>query len=268
MTPEFGPPGNDTANPARQPRDRDVEPRVRQVVEVLEEDIVFGYLHPRERLVEDELRERFGLKRHVVRQVLQELEQMGLIERKKNIGACVKSYTVKEVIDLCTVREILECNCARQINLPVPADKLEALIAVQREHDRAVAASDLLSAFRANIAFHKTLFALSENSMLTEMIELAAQRAHTIRSLSMVYPHLLEKARLDHWAMIEALRDCDQERLVALCRDHLIPSRNAYLEQQRLGGSSAITLAAAQEGTTAVLAQGAAPTMRAAASSG
>lgn len=214
-------------------RDRDVEPLVRQVVEALEEDIVFGYLHPRERLVEDDLRARFNLKRHVVRQVLQELEQMGLIERKKNIGALVKSYTVKEVIDLYSVREILETSCARQIPLPVPQDKLDELIAIQRLHDAAAAEADLRSAFRANIAFHKALFALSDNAMLTEMIELAAQRAHSIRSLSMIFPHFLEKARKDHWAMIEALRVGDQERLVALCIDHLIPSRDAYIEQHR-----------------------------------
>lgn len=237
MNAELQLPPAETASNVRPQRERDVEPQVRQVVETLEEDIAFGYLHPRERLVEDDLRERFGLKRHVVRSVLQELEQMGLIERKKNIGACVKSYTVKEVIDLYTVREILECSCARQIKLPVPADKLEALIAVQREHDHAVVTSDLRSAFRANIAFHKTLFALSDNSVLTEMIEVAAQRAHTIRSLSMVYPHFLEKARRDHWAMTEAIRDCDQERLVALCLDHLLPSRDAYLEQQMRRGN-------------------------------
>ena len=214
-------------------RDRDIEPMVRQVVEALEEDIVFGYLHPRERLVEDELRARFNLKRHVVRQVLQELEQMGLIERKKNIGALVKSYSVKEVIDLYTVRDILETNCARQIPLPVAPEKLNELVALQKQHDAAVAESNLRSGFRANIAFHKALFALSENTMLTEMIEVAAQRAHTIRSLSMIFPHYLEKARQDHWAIIEALREGDQERLVALCRDHLLPSRDAYIEQYR-----------------------------------
>lgn len=242
-------PAETATESTRQTRDRDVEPLVRQVVEALEEDIVFGYLHPRERLVEDDLRERFGLKRHVVRQVLGELEQMGLIERKKNIGALVKSYTVKEVIDLYTTREILETNCARQIPFPVPEDKLAELTAVQRQHDKAVTESDLRSAFRANIAFHKCLFALSENATLTEMIELAAQRAHTIRSLSMVYPHFLEKARKDHWAMIDALRAGDRERLVELCRDHLIPSRDAYIEQQmrRAGkpvGSAALPEAA------------------------
>jgi DNA-binding GntR family transcriptional regulator len=226
--------------PANQPdtekvrpmRDRDIEPVVRQVIETLEEDIVFGYLHPRERLVEDDLRARFDLKRHVVRQVLQELEQMGLIERKKNIGALVKSYTVKEVIDLYTVREILETNCIRQIPLPVAPERLEQLVAIQHQHDAAVAESDLRSAFRANIAFHKAVFALSDNQAMTEMIEFAAKRAHTIRSLSMIYPHFLEKARRDHWAMIEALRAGDRERLVALGSDHLIPSRDAYIEQQ------------------------------------
>jgi DNA-binding GntR family transcriptional regulator len=235
LTEVAGTAGTDKVQPIR---DRDIEPLVRQVVEALEEDIVFGYLHPRERLVEDDLRARFNLKRHVVRQVLQELEQMGLIERKKNIGALVKSYSVKEVIDLYTVRDILEANCARQIPLPVAPERLDELVAVQKQHDAAVAAANLRLAFRANIAFHKALFALSENTVLTEMIELAAQRAHTIRSLSMIFPHFLEKARLEHWAMIEALCEGDRERLVVLCRDHLIPSRDAYLDQhRRLAGS-------------------------------
>jgi DNA-binding GntR family transcriptional regulator len=213
--------------------DVDNEAQVRMAVEALEEDIAFGYMHPRERLVEDELRARFGLKRHIVRQVLAELEQMGLVERKKNIGALVKSYNVKEVIDLYAVRDILEVSCARSIMMPVAPEKLDELEAIQQRHDDAVRDSNLHVAFRTNIAFHKAFFALSDNATLTEMIELATQRAHVIRSLSMVVPQYLEKARRDHRAMIDALRQGDRERLVALCSDHLLPSRNAYIEQQR-----------------------------------
>ena len=36
----------------------------------LEEDIVFGRLHPRERLIEEDISSRFQAKRHVVRQAL------------------------------------------------------------------------------------------------------------------------------------------------------------------------------------------------------
>lgn len=224
---------NNTLQPESVALDVDNEAQVRMAVETLEEDIAFGYMHPRERLVEDELRARFGLKRHIVRQVLAELEQMGLVERKKNIGALVKSYSVKEVIDLYAVRDILEISCARSIALPVAPEKLAELDAIQQRHDDAVRDSNLHVAFRMNIAFHKAFFALSDNAALTEMIELAAQRAHVIRSLSMVVPQYLEKARRDHREMIDALRQCDQERLVALCRDHLLPSRNAYIEQQQ-----------------------------------
>jgi DNA-binding GntR family transcriptional regulator len=214
-------------------QDADTASQVRRVVETLEEDIAFGYMHPRERLVEDELLERFGLKRHVVRQVLAELEQIGLVERKKNFGAVVKSYSVKEVVDLYIVRDILETNCARQIKFPVPAEKMEQLEVIQKKHDTAVMESNLHVAFRMNLAFHKALFALSDNPALTELIELAAQRTHVIRSLIIVVPQILEQSRQDHHHIINALKTGDQDRLVELCRSHLLPSRDAYIEQHR-----------------------------------
>ena len=71
--------------------DKGAASALQRAVDILEEEIVLGFLHPRERLVEDELLARFGLKRHVVRQVLIELEQMGLVERKRNVGALVKA---------------------------------------------------------------------------------------------------------------------------------------------------------------------------------
>ena len=211
----------------------DNESQIRDAVETLEEEIAFGYIHPRERLIEDDLLSRFRLKRHVVRQVLAELEQRGLIERRKNIGAFVKSYTVKEVIDLYAVREILETNCIRQIALPPAADKIDQLIAIQREHDAGAAAAHLRQSFRANLAFHKTLFELCDNVALRAAIEDFALRTHTIRSFSMVFPSYLEKARVEHWEMIDALRRGDRDRLVELHRTHLLPSRDAYVAQQR-----------------------------------
>ncbi len=229
---------------------RGVEPRKLQAIEELEEDIVLGFLHPRERLVEDDLLARFGLKRHVVRQVLHELEQMGLVARKKNIGALVKSHSLKEVVDLFALREILETACARMVPLPLADDKLAELEAIQRQHDEAAANEDPRAAFRTNIAFHKAFFALSDNLALTEMIELAAQRAHGIRSSTVMIPKYLENARLDHWQMIKAMRLGDRKRLVALCAGHLTPSRDAYILQHRLrtGRGAAGRLASARPG--------------------
>ncbi|WP_462381295.1 GntR family transcriptional regulator [Pseudomonas sp. Marseille-QA0892] len=217
----------------------DSETTLRQAVETLEEEIVLGVLHPRERLVEDELLARFGLKRHVVRQALMELERMGLVERKRNIGAIVKAYTAEEVEQLYAVRELLETHCVGMIPFPVEPARLEALEAVQREHDEAVEQKDLRRVFRVNVRFHQMLFGFSENPVLVAAIQDHAQRAHSIRTSTLDMPQQLENARSEHWQIIKALQAADRERLVALCRGHLTPSRNAYIEayRRRLSGS-------------------------------
>lgn len=211
---------------------RDIDPAVSRVVETLEEEIVLGVLHPRERLVEDELLGRFQLKRHVVRQVLAELERMGLVERKRNIGALVKAYSAQEVKHLYAVRELLETQGARMIRFPLPPARLDALVAIQVQHDAAVAAGDMRQIFRLNVAFHREFFSLSNNPVLVAAIQDHAQRAHSIRASTMALPQRVEQARKEHWLFIDALRAGDTQRLADLCSIHLSPSRDAYIEVQ------------------------------------
>ena len=206
-------------------------------VATLEEDIVFGRLHPRQRLTEDELMARFALKRHVVRQVLAELEALGVVEKRRNIGAVVRAFSVREVMELYALRQVLEVHAASQIPLPVPQARLAALVAVQREHDAAVADGDTRRVFRSNQRFHHEFFGLLDNAVLGQAIEEYARRPHPIRFGSLAAAGYRERARQEHWAMIHALQDGNREALMAVCREHLLPSRDAYLaaEEARLG---------------------------------
>src|SRR5690554_4321965 len=92
-----------------------------QIAAALEEDIVLGVLHPRQRLVEDELMARFAAKRHVVRDALARLETAGLVERRRNVGALVRGFDEREVADLYEMRILLECEAMRRMPLPVAA---------------------------------------------------------------------------------------------------------------------------------------------------
>src|SRR5690349_12367591 len=83
-------------------------PSLTDIVQRLEEEIALGLLRPRERLVEDDLLARFNVKRHVVRQVLAELEMMGMVTRRPNRGAAVRDFTTLEVEHIYFVRDILE----------------------------------------------------------------------------------------------------------------------------------------------------------------
>lgn len=198
-------------------------------VRELEEDIVLGRLHPRERLIEDDLIGRFKLKRHAARDVLAHLVRLGLVEHKKNIGNEVRSFSAREVSELYQLRELLESEAARQLACPLPDDALQRLVAIQQEHDAAVARQDPRAVFHANQRFHETLFGFCQNATLQKAINEYARQTHAIRFSSLVDPAYRERARQEHWAMIEALKDGRRDDLILLCREHLAPSRDTYL---------------------------------------
>lgn len=202
-----------------------------EVAARLEEEIVTGVRFPRERLVEDELMARFGAKRHVVRRALQELENHGLIARTPNVGAHVKVYTAKQVVEIYELRQLLEATCAKNIPLPVPREELDELIGIQRRHDAAADARTLNEIVSTNLEFHHRLFNLSENEILVDAIRRYAQLSYAIRSVTVTSPALVEQARSEHWEMIRALEHEDGDRLAEIAGAHLTPSRDAYLDR-------------------------------------
>jgi DNA-binding GntR family transcriptional regulator len=197
---------------------------------IVEEDIVFGRLHPRERLVEEELMERFSMKRHVARDLLMNLERMGLVERRKNIGAFVRSFTPEEVIELYQLRILLENQAIELIQFPINNKEIEHLIELQKKHDEAVHLEDPRQVFRINQEFHQELYSLCKNKILIQAISEYARQTHPIRFVSLIDTKYREKSRLEHWSMIEALQSGNREKLLQLCSDHLTPSRDAYLK--------------------------------------
>ena len=205
-----------------------------RLADLLEEEIVIGLRFPRERLVEDELMARFEAKRHAVRQALQLLEARGLVERRRNAGAFVRSYTAKEVRDLYVLRDLLEVSGAELITFPVDPRRLGSLTETQKRHDASVEANDLRAVVTTNMAFHRELFALSDNEVLVEAINRYARMAHSIRSVTVTSPESLRRSQEEHWRMLEALRAEDSELLARTCRAHLVPSRDAYLERVAL----------------------------------
>ncbi|WP_454014326.1 GntR family transcriptional regulator [Aquamicrobium terrae] len=200
-----------------------------RVVAALEEDIVLGRLHPRERLIEEELCERFGVTRHILRLVFAELSRMGIVERIPNRGALVRAFSSRDVEQLYGLREMLETSAAAQIAFPVGDADLEELRQIQVHHDDAVARDDLVLLFRSNQRFHSKLFALCGNEFLAEAIETYAQRAHGIRFHVLIGPEQRRRARDEHHLMIDAIVRQDRAALIELCRNHLPASKTAYL---------------------------------------
>src|SRR3974390_1493482 len=112
---------------ASQPKSRQTSARARElaaavvIARSIEEDIVLGRRLPRERLIEQDLCDRFRTHRGDVRLALFELEKKGIVQRIPNRGAIVRDPTPKDVTQIYAVREELEVMAARILPVPVAA---------------------------------------------------------------------------------------------------------------------------------------------------
>lgn len=206
---------------------------VMNMIRSLEEDIVLGRLYPRERLIEDQLAERFKQKRHVVRQVLNDLETIGLVVRESGKGAIVREYAPDEVNNLYQMREIVEGQAALMIALPVPRKDIAILEELCNTYAQSVADGDMRSVIETNKVFHQTIYRLCGNPFLFDVIDNMAQRSNLVRFSSSADPVLLEQARDEHFGILRALKGRNNERLKKLCLEHIQPSRIRYLERYK-----------------------------------
>ena len=74
--------------------------------------VLNGEYTPGQPLLEAELAQKTGVSRTPVRQALRQLESEGLITIRTNLGAVVKSMTMKEYREMSEVRQALESGAA------------------------------------------------------------------------------------------------------------------------------------------------------------
>ena len=176
---------------------------------------------------------RFGVKRHVVRSGLADLERMGIVERVPNRGAMVRAYTADGIQKLYVLRNLLEGHAARSIPMPLARKALKRTSGGFSSF-MTQPSLDLGRVFHANVNFHELLFSKTDNWYLADAIRQFALRTHGIQFSCLTYPGYLEQARREHWEMIEAIetaiaiRSCDCATSICAHRGSAMRGSLAY----------------------------------------
>lgn len=208
------------------------------IIDFIKQNIIFGRLRPRERLIEEEITAKFAVSRHVVRAAMVELERMGLVTRRPNKGVAVRDFSVEEVEHIYEVRALLQSEAARLIPMPASAALLSELETIHKQYCDAHDVGDLQAVCTLNNVFHQTIWAACGNTCLTRLLDQLWTETLGIRCYGIGDPQLLARARAEHAQMIEYLRSGDHERFVALSTEHMLPSLEAY--KRAHGGWSAV----------------------------
>ena len=198
------------------------------VVDQIKQEIIFGRLRPRERLVEDELSTKFGASRHQIRAAFAELERLGLVSRRPNKGVIVRDFSVEEVEQLYEMRALLQAEAAKRIPLPINPGTLRELEDIHKSYCAAIDLHDLKQVCKINNQFHHVLFEASNNKCLADMIQRIWTETLGIRCYAIGDPVLLARTRDEHTEMLVALRTGNRRELMRLCVDHIWPALEAY----------------------------------------
>lgn len=178
-------------------------------------------LLPGTKLGEDELSEIYNVSRTVVRQALQALSHVDLVELKRNRGAFVSQPTVREAREVFEARALLEPRTARSAAermTPEALERLETHIAA--EHD-AIAEGEVGRALRLSGHFHIEISHIADQSTIAGFIERLVARSSLIIALYWKRQSALCEKHAHH-ALVEAFRRGDGADAEELMKSHLL----------------------------------------------
>jgi DNA-binding GntR family transcriptional regulator len=195
----------------------------------LQRQIISGQLHPRERLVEDDIMARTEATRHAVRKAFDELERMGLVARQPNKGVQVRDYSIVEIEELYEIRECLELRAAARFSRPADAALVDQLTEIASKHRDASRSQRFGEVFSLNNDFHEVLYRAAGNQQLADAILHYTFATHPIRTRAFPSEELREIAITEHFAMIEAIARGEGKELGEIIRSHITRPKEFYL---------------------------------------
>jgi DNA-binding GntR family transcriptional regulator len=182
--------------------------------------ITGGSFFPNERLIEEDLVQRFKTNRGAIRLALARLEQEGLVMREPNRGARVRLVSEKEAIEIMEARAMLESLLARHAALKATPQDIKNLREILRELAGLIKNGDMVGYVAANMRFHSTIVDIAAHPT-------AARLLLGLRAQSVVfqYRRILQPGRVatvmhEHEKLVRVLASKNPDAAEKAMRSH------------------------------------------------
>jgi len=190
------------------------------VFSTLRDEILSGRLAPGERLNIGQIAERLGVSRTPVRESMNRLASVGLIEIIPHRGSFVKKLSLEEIIEIYYIRAALEGIAARLAARNLGSEAIERLRAICAEVRSCVEPADDDRFLALNFEFHDIIFRDARALHLEELIRQHYVRSEQYRALSLDLPGRHAEICAEHQAIAEALAARDADRAEHHAREH------------------------------------------------
>ena len=193
-----------------------------RIFEIIEKAILSGSVRPGERIIETELAKNLGISKSPVREALKKLEGEGIVQLVPRKGFFVRNIDRKSIDDLCDVMFIIELEAARlslQKKTEAVCKKIDEILDQMKRHLRR---RDYASYVSANRQFHGLFYDLTENEWILKISQMFFKESDMLRSLSLYTSDRFSRSIEEHYAIADAYKKGDKERLERAVKKHLI----------------------------------------------
>lgn len=192
------------------------------IVEQLANAILTGQLQPGDKLVEERLAEQFGVSRVPVREALRLLEQRGLVDRFPYRGAHVAQLSTAEILELHSLRKVLESMAARLLSESQDPAALQSLEEIVERMRRQAEDNDRALMLLLDADFHDALVRGSGHELLGVVWDLVSTKMRRFLLLKRRHTHrTIGDVVISHERILNALRSGEAQRAVDAVCDHL-----------------------------------------------
>lgn len=206
----------------------------RQAYEALLVGILDRTLPAGSKLIMRDLVDQLKLSPTPINQALAALERDGLVESRPHRGYYVITLEPRDIVDIYTLREVLEGLAMRLAVQKRPDELLGSLRAVHAEQVACCDQNDISRYGDLDLVFHRTVWEMAGNGRLLHMSEMLMGQVRLLISSSAEVKGRLSASLAEHEKILANVEKRDARRAELDMRQHVRNAGNALLAQ--LGG--------------------------------
>ncbi len=143
-----------------------------RVVELIKQAMVAGELQPGDRIVELKLARQLGVGTTSVREALFDLQDQGFVTRVPNRGTYVTKLSFEDIRQIYQVRMELEGLAVDLLTKRLQPEHEETLQQwLDKMRKEILEEGNLIQLYQADLEFHRTIWHLSGNRYISELLE-------------------------------------------------------------------------------------------------
>jgi DNA-binding GntR family transcriptional regulator len=199
------------------------------VMTAIRRAVVMGTLKPGEKLTENRLSAALNVSRPTIREALTQLAQEGLLVQEPYRGLRVADVDPGAILDIARTRMALDMLAVEGILDDHSGQRLARVQAAWEEYEKLPFDADPFEAHETHIAFHRTIWEASENTLLIRLWPVTEAHITILLAQDQATRADPRRAHDVHKLMVDAIVSRDLEQVHQALIVHTMNSANELI---------------------------------------